>query len=164
MYLNASLIGKALVFGPNEYRFDSYAFKLVIAKPHVYLQNHLHFSLQQVFKFNKIMYSQHVLVLVKVLDRIGFIHKFLIINKEFKYQQIKQILITMFFYKNTPFFKSCCIVSTSSKNVFISIKALRLLKLILGSSIVVLSTSSGVITHRKALHFGIGGRILYVLR
>ena len=162
--MNASLIGKALVFGPNEYRFESYAFKFMYLKPTVYLQNHLNFAQIQNARFNKIKFSNNIYLLINLFLEIGFLYKFLIITKKQKNKIIKEILITMFFYKNTPFFKSCNLISTPSKSFFITIKALRILKVNLEQSILILSTSKGVITHTKALKFGIGGLMLYILR
>ena len=162
--MNASLIGKALVFGPNEYRFESYAFKFMHLKSTVYLQNHLNFTYVQNARFNKLKFSNNLYLLINLFLEIGFLYKFLIIKNQMKQKVLKEILITMFFYKNTPFFKSCHLVSTPSKSFFISIKALRILKVNLEQSILILSTSKGIITHLKALQFGIGGLILYIIR
>ena len=110
--MNASLIGKALVFGPNEYRFESYAFKLSSLKASVYLQNQLNFALIQPKRYSRILFTKNVFLLIKIFLEVGYIYKFIIIHKHVKKLNIKEILLTIFFYKQTAFFKSCRLVST----------------------------------------------------
>ena len=136
----------------------------MLSKSNIYLQNHLNFILQQHNKFIKINYSFKLFTLIKIFVLIGFLYNFLIILVNNKKNPYKNFILTIFFYKNVPFFKSCCLVSTQSLNYFINIKALRLLKLSLGFSILILSTSRGIISHKKALYYKIGGLILYILR
>jgi ribosomal protein S8 len=133
-------------------------------KSSVYVQNHLNFSAIQVAKFNRLFFSTSTYMLIKVLQEIGFIYKFLIITKNKPRLVFREILITMFFYKQSPFFKSCSLVSTPSKSFFITLKALRILKINLNQSVLILSTTKGVITHFKALSLNVGGLLLYVLR
>ena len=162
--MNASLIGKALVFGPNEYRFESYAFNLSSLKSSVYLQNQLNFALIQNKRYSRLRFSKNILILIKVFLEVGYIYKFFVLNKNWKNLNIKEILLTIFFYKQTPFFKSCKLISTSAKSFFITLKALQLLKNNLEQSILILSTSKGIITHKKALQLNIGGLLLYIIR
>ena len=54
-------------------------------------------------------------------------------------------------------------MSTPSKKHTISLKGLNLLKKISGTSLIILETSRGIISHIDALKLGVGGLILCVV-
>jgi len=65
-----------------------------------------------------------------------------------------------FFYKNSTFFKKVKLISTSSKKFYISHKGLCLLKKSVGSSVYIISTDRGLLTHQDCIKANIGGIIL----
>ena len=67
------------------------------------------------------------------------------------------------FYKKMPFFKSIRLISTPSKKHRLSLKSLNLLNKTLKASVLILSTDKGILTHREALKFKIGGLALCVV-
>lgn len=68
-----------------------------------------------------------------------------------------------FFYKNTPHYKNIRYVSTPSKKHIISLQALLILTSSIRASILILSTSYGLMTHTEALRLKTGGIIMCVL-
>ena len=161
--LSTSLIGKALAFGSSEYRFDPCVLNLHNTHKPAYLQNHIHFALNQQNPSSKIIYSKQTIKLVRMLQNIGCIHRFLITKNTNLSLQTNLIHLTVFFYKNTPFFKSFRLISTPSKQYRTTLSALRLLSKTLGSSTLILSTSKGLLTHESAIQRGTGGTLLFIL-
>jgi ribosomal protein S8 len=128
-----------------------------------YIQNHVHFALAQQNPQSKLLYTKKTAIIVKMLAEIGCIHRFIVVNSsKFKTPQYF-IWLSVFLYKNTPFFKSFRLVSTPSKRYTVSYKALNLLTSSIGASVIILSTSQGLVTHRQALKKKIGGLLLYIL-
>jgi len=128
--------------------------------PYSYVSNNYNFILLSKKRYTSLKYTKTVYRLVEALYRAGVISSFALYttasNKVF-------IRITAFFYKNTPFFKRINIVSTLSKKFYISRLTLELTKSILRSSLVLLSTPKGIVTHKEALVVGTGGVLLYVI-
>ena len=62
-----------------------------------------------------------------------------------------------------PFFKSIRLISTPSKKHRLSLKSLNLINKTLKASVLILSTDKGILTHREALKFKIGGLALCVV-
>jgi ribosomal protein S8 len=67
---------------------------------------------------------------------------------------------TVFFYKNTPYYQGIRLVSTLSKKFYISLTALNKLVRLSQSSTYLISTPSGIITHREAILRKTGGILL----
>lgn len=122
-----------------------------------HVQNQIAFATSQINPITQIQYSKYNLNIVKILNKIGLIHRFYIANKN------KSIYVTLFYYNYIPFFKSFKLISTPTKIYNISYKALKLMSLSIGTSTLILSTSKGLITHQKALKFKIGGRLLFIV-
>jgi ribosomal protein S8 len=161
--MSTSLIGKALAFDPSEYRFEPCVLKYMHVYSPSYVQNHIHFALAQRNPQSKIVYTRKTIMIVQILAEIGCIHRFIITNnKQLKHSNYT-IWLTIFLYNNTPFFKSFRLLSTPSKHYTISYKALRILTSSIGASTIVLSTSTGLITHNDALKKRVGGLLLYIL-
>lgn len=161
--MSTSLIGKALAFDSSEYRFEPCVLKFMYIDPASYVQNHVHFALAQKNPQSKLIYTVKTISIVKLLTHIGCIHRFLIIrNSKVGINQLS-IWVTIFFYRNTPFFKSFRLLSTPSKRYTITVKALRLLNQSIGASTIILSTSYGLLTHQTALERGVGGLLLFIL-
>jgi len=73
------------------------------------------------------------------------------------------VKFTILFYNNKSFFKSVRLITTASRKYAISLHALRILNSTLKSSILILSTSKGIITHKQAIKFKVSGLLLCVL-
>ncbi len=161
--MSTSLIGKALAFDSSEYRFEPCVLNLHNTHKPAYVQNHIHFALNQQNPSSKIIYSRQTVRLVRMLQGIGCIHRFLILKDFGVSLQSHSIYLTVFFYKNTPFFKSFRLISTPSKQFRTTLNALKLLSKSLGSSTLIISTSRGLLTHDNAIKYGIGGTLLFIL-
>jgi ribosomal protein S8 len=127
------------------------------------IQNHIQFAISQQNPYSWIPYTTQVINILRVLNKLGCIHKYYIFKVNTKNIIHYRIGLTVFMYKNTPFFKSFRLVSTPSKKYTISYKALRILQISLGASTLVLSTSLGIISHQEALLRQVGGNILFIL-
>jgi len=73
------------------------------------------------------------------------------------------ITFSVFLYRNSTFFYKVRPVSTSSKKFFLSYRALKMISTNLKSTLIILSTSKGLISHKEALYLKIGGLILFVI-
>lgn len=124
-----------------------------------YLISHINLALSKKLSNNTILFSKKLLSVVRILYKIGCIYKFNIFLKNKK----KFIRFTCFFYKNKPFFKGVRLISTSSRKYTISLHALMILTKSLNSSILILSTSKGILTHYEAIKLRIGGLIMFVI-
>ena len=85
-----------------------------------------------------------------------------LIVKLFK-RLIKCIRFNGAFFKNESYFRGIRVVSTPSRKHTITLKGLHLMNKSIGKSVVILETSMGLISHTKAIEFGIGGLILCVI-
>lgn len=99
-----------------------------------------------------ILYSRKAVILLKVLHNLGCISNFY-----FYKNKNKLIKIFPVYYKRLSMSKNINILSTPSRTFFVSYKALLLLNKKTGSSIYLLSTSKGVISHKTAISLKIGG-------
>ena len=128
-----------------------------------YIQNHVSFALAQQNPQTKLMYTKKNLNIIRILADIGCVHRFFITQSNKLNPNSLVIWLTVFLYKNTPFFKSFRLLSTPSRQYTITAQALRILNTSLGSSTIILSTSDGLITHQSAIYKGIGGLLLFIL-
>jgi len=104
-------------------------------------------------------FSKKILKIFTLLHKVGSIKDFVITGN----LPLKKIRFSVFFYKNTPFFKNIKAVSTPSKKFFISKKGLSLLLKGSKSTIFILSTNKGLLTAEQALSLGVGGTLLYTI-
>ena len=125
-------------------------------EPNAYVLNHVNIAISRKLLKIKIVYTRQTIRLLKILYRVGLVKNFSII----KLEQTLYIWLTPFFYKNVPFFKSAKLISTSSKKFYVSYRALKLLGRSVGSSIYILSTSRGLMTHLECLSYRTGGILL----
>jgi len=107
-----------------------------------------------------IYYSRKALALLKPLYLAGVVaHYHLSINQQGK----KRLTMAPTYYKRTPLTKHITLLSTPSHSLFISYKALVLLKKRLGVASYLISTSHGIITHQEAVRKKLGGILLALL-
>lgn len=133
---------------------------MFLNKP-AYIQNHIAFALAQQNPITRLKYTKKSFIIIKILQAVGCIHRFFIKTPRNNFQ--KSIILSILFYKNTPFFKSFRLLSTPTKQYNITYKALRILTLSLGVSTIILSTPKGLLTHKQALQYKIGGQLLYII-
>lgn len=108
-----------------------------------------------------IYFTKKNLEVIKTLYRSGIISNFYI-NNSLSYKT-KNIVFSLFFYKNTTFFNKLTLVSTASKLFFISYKTLKLSRLVFKNSIMILTTKYGLLNTKESLTMREGGVILYIL-
>ena len=161
--METSLIGKALDFGSNECGFESLVSNLMPYYTNAYVINHLNILLSRKQKFVQIFLTKKTLRLVRVFYRNDVIKNYIIIEKTVKNRKVKFIRFSALFFKNESYFKGARVVSTPSNRHTISLKGLKTLKKISGTSLIMLETSRGIISHLDALKFGVGGLILCVV-
>ena len=121
-----------------------------------------HYNIAASRNWSKITISltKKSLVYVKLLYKIGAVKNYIVIKNS---KNLKKIMLAPFFYKNTPHYKNIRYVSTPSKKHIISLQALLILTTSIRASIIILSTSYGLMTHTEALKFKTGGIIMCVL-
>ena len=139
------------------------AFPIIPYNAYSYVVNHFNLlnSKKQVKK--TIILTKKTLRLVKVLHSQGVINHFLIHKSISNRVPTHYITFSPLFYRSTPFFKNVRLVTTPSRKHTISLSALRMVSPSVRSSVILLSTSQGIIPHTEALALRIGGLILCVL-
>lgn len=123
-----------------------------------FLINHINIVLSKRKKSISLKYNNKLLKLAKILEELGLI-RFYIYKSGFN----KLLKLTIFLYKSSTFFNVFRQVTTPSKKFTIGIKSLLLLSRSIGNSTIIIESSIGLITHKKALEVGIGGAIICVL-
>ena len=106
--------------------------------------------------FFYIQYTRKTLVLINFFKKINFFESYSIvkINDKFFFK------VSPFYYKNLNLKKNFKLLSSSSRKYFISLKALTLLNKRSGTSLYILSTSKGIITHKTAIKKKLSGFLL----
>ena len=142
---------------------SSPAFPITPYNAYSYVVNHFNLvnSKKQVKK--TIILTKKTLRLVKVLHSQGVINHFLIHKNVSLGVPAYYITFSPLFYKSIPFFRSVRLVTTPSRKHTVSLSALRLVVPSVRSSVILLSTSRGIIPHTEALALKIGGLILCIL-
>ena len=156
--METSLIGKALDFGSNEYGFDPRVSNIRY-NSYAYVINHLNLAISRKQLRVKIKHTKKTLELVKVLHRIGYLNNFSVVVT---HDKTSYIYMSPSFFKNTPFFKSLRLVSTPSKKHFTTLKALNVINKTVNSSVLIMSTSYGILDHKEAIKIRTGGTILCI--
>lgn len=160
--METSLIGKALDFGSNECGFESRVSKLPYYT-NAYVINHLNILLSRKQKCIQILLTKKTLRLIRSFYKNAVIKNYIIIEKTHKNKKRKYIRFNGLFFKNESYFKGARLVSTPSRKHTISLRGLSLLKRSSGTSIIMLETSRGIVSHIDAIKMGVGGLILCVI-
>ena len=126
-----------------------------------YFSNQYNLLVSKKHRYKNLRFTKTTKNIAQVLHRAGAISNFTIFNSPINHQTY--LKITIFFYKNSPFFKKIKLVSSPSKKFYITTHSLILLQKIFKSSILILSTSKGLLTGTEALSIGVGGSIIYVV-
>ena len=120
-----------------------------------------HYNLLNISKQHKIkiIFTKKIYNLVKIFYSLGLINNYYLYTSNSKVY----IKLTLFFYKNTVFFKNIKIISSITKKHYITYKSLKLLNFYLKSSFLLISTPFGIITHNDALRKKVGGLLLFLI-
>jgi ribosomal protein S8 len=157
--VEASLIGKALNFGFNDYGFESHASKINYNRWLNYVANHINLNIAKKNLRFTIVCNKTTLSILNLFKVSGFILAYHLITKNGQ----TSVVVYIYFYKKTLLFRNLKIISTASRSFFITRKALFLIEKRTLNSILMLSTSHGIISHTKALQKGIGGKLLFLV-
>lgn len=128
--------------------------------PYAYLIAHLNLAFKNDKRIHRILCTKKTLKLMKVLRQEGCV-TYLIprsVNITKRY-----LLFTPYFYKQTTFFKYIRLISTISKKFTVTFKALIIINRSLKSSLLLIETSKGILTHKDALRLRVGGLLLCVI-
>jgi len=104
----------------------------------------------------EIIFTKKTLNFLKFLKSFNFIHKYVLIKKN-KNIYIK---VYVYYYKNKPVCSSFKLISKPSKLFNISYKSLRLLDKKSGSSVFIISTSKGLLSHKDAIKNKLTGNLV----
>jgi ribosomal protein S8 len=111
------------------------------------LKKNLHFN---------IFFTKKNLLFINFLKNFTFINKYYIIKIKNKFY----IRIYLYYYKNKIISNNFKILSSPSKSFFLSYKSLRLISKRTSSSVFILSTDRGLLSHKQALNQKLGGLVL----
>jgi ribosomal protein S8 len=103
-----------------------------------------------------IFFTKKNLSFIKILKSFNFIHKYSLIKKNNQFF----LKLFVFFFRKKNISSNFKIISKPSKFFFISYKALRLLNKRTGSSIFIISTNRGFLSHHQAIKNKLGGYVV----
>lgn len=129
--------------------------------PYVQLINNVNLILSKKKLKSYIRFSIKNYRLIRILLRSGIIQNYILIFSKKNNQFL--IKFNVSFYKTKPFFSSLRLVSTNSKTFFISLVALKKLISFSSSTVYILNTSRGLISHFEAIKHRLGGIIFCIL-
>lgn len=162
--MGASLIGKALDFGPSEYGFESHApSRLVSSSTYSYFLAHVNLAIKKKHAQTTVRYSKHAHQLLRLLYQSGCVNNYIIHWGVFRFKPRKFITFSITHYKNTPFFGNVRVVTTPSRQHSISLKTLTIINTSFKSSIMILSSPQGILTHKEAIRRKVSGQILAIM-
>ena len=102
-----------------------------------------------------VFYTKRVFIFLKLLYKINFLHKFIIVKNKKNNKLFFKIFLS--FYKTKPVCSNFKLISTPSKIFTISNKSLNLLTKKTGNSVYLISTSKGLLPHYEVIRLRIGG-------
>ena len=153
--METSLIGKAVVFGSKECRFEPCVSNVTLTKNSI--------NLIKLFVSNKkpvsrLYVNKKEMPLLLLLESLG------IVNLSFKkLDNSSEVRLSCLSFKNIVIGGNIKLISCSSKKLYISVYSLRKLSKILNSTILILQTSSGVLHHSEAIKLGLSGKVLMMV-
>lgn len=127
----------------------------------ILVSNHVNLALSKNSLRNKLLFTKKNLFYLRCFHSFGVINGLYVLDKISK--RDKKIMFSVFFYKNVSFFYKVKQISTSSKKFYISLKALKVLNTNLKASILLISTSKGLLTHKQALMYKTGGILMFLI-
>lgn len=104
-----------------------------------------------------VLYTKKIFQFLLILNSLCYVNFFLLLTRKKKNQSKLFLKIYPFFYKNILLFQKIKIISKPTKSFFISLKALKLISKRSDRTVILLSTSKGILTHSQALDRRISG-------
>lgn len=113
-------------------------------------------------RFVTLRYSKLNLEILKVLHKEGFISLYTLDSTKVHSKQLKAVLKYKGWWKKKPIFSKIQRISKPGQRIFASYKDFAQIidPLKYGQGIAIISTSSGIMSHLKAIKFKKGGEIL----
>ena len=137
--------------------------KIVSTSTYSHFLAHVNLAIKKKHAQTTVRYSKHAHKLLLILCKTGCIHNYIIHSTTVRFKTRKFITFSITYYKGTPFFKGVRVVTTPSRQHNISLTALSVINTSIGSSIMLISSSKGLLTHKEALGVKVGGQILALL-
>jgi ribosomal protein S8 len=138
-------------------------FQFISSDPNSYIINHYNLLITSKKKSKTVRFTNQNLKLIKILFKAGAVNHYTLIKLGKKNKINLFIKFTVFHFKNSPFYKTIRIVTTQSKSFSITLGTIKLLLPIFKTSLFILSTPLGLLTHAEALKLGTGGLIVCIL-
>lgn len=137
-------------------------FPIMFYNSFAYVVNHYNIAASKKQPYVQILYTRKTILLIRKLYQIGAINQFLILesSKESRKYKKKFIRFSVMFYKNTPYIKALKLLSRPSKMYPITLKILNIVERYSGESLLILSTSKGLLTHKECLKQRCSGLVL----
>ena len=131
--------------------------------PYNYVSNHYNLITTKKQTNITIKCTKKTLSILNIFYRTGIVSNFILYKNMYTKNTNFFIKFSPIFYKNSNFFKKIKTISTPSKAFYIRINSLHLIQKVFKSSIVIISTSKGLLTLNEALSVGIGGKVVYII-
>lgn len=156
--METSLTGKALVFGPREYGFESRVSNLMITNQQSYFLNQLKLGSSGRKYFFDARVTSVTKPLAELLQKINVIRRFAKLHSD---KQVYRIYPAYSRYRRHA--RSLTLYTKSSKTIVLSYQSLRLLNQNSPYTYYVVETPLGVMTQKEAIARRTGGNLLLIV-
>lgn len=106
--------------------------------------------------FFDLFFTKKTFIYIKLLHRLNYIFNYKLLKKN----STPFIRIYVYYWNNNPVGYQFKLISKPSHSFFVSLKSLTLLSKRTGSSIFLISSSQGLLTHYEAIQKKTGGLLL----
>ena len=158
MSLETSLTGKALVFGPREYGFESRVSNNIIRNSHAYFLNQLKLSSSGRRYYFDVFITTSVKSLVRILQSLNVIRRFYLLRSP---QQIYRVFPA--YSRHRRYVRSMSFYTKSNGRPLLTLRSLRLLNINSPATHYILETSKGIMSQKEAIYRGLGGTLLLIV-
>lgn len=156
--METSLTGKALVFGPREYGFESRVSNFMITNQHSYFLNQLKLGSSGRKYFFDARVTSATKPLAELLQRLNVIRRFAKLHSD---KQVYRVFPA--YSRHRRYSRSLTLYTKSSKTIILSYQSLRLLNQNSPYTYYVVETPKGVMTQKEAIAHRTGGNLLLIV-
>ena len=152
--MESSLIGKALDFGSREYGFESHVSNFMVRiNAHAHFLNHYKISTSKKSLYFDVRVTSRSYPMLKLFFELNLVRRYAKLGPHFYRVYPNYTHVRRYSRQFDSYLKS-------NHYLLMSLSVLRVVNRNLPTSYLVLETDRGLLTHKEALKYGVGGRLL----
>ena len=152
--METSLIGKALDFGSREYGFESHVSNFIVRiNAHAHFLNHYKIATSKKHLYFDVRVTSRSYPLLRLFFELNLVRRYATLSHHFYRVYPNYTYVKRYSRQFDSYLKS-------NHYLTISLNVLKVVNRNLPTSYLVLETDRGLLTHKEALRYGVGGRLL----